>query len=354
MKIAILNRHPTDTLGGSEIQCDLIASHLRAFGHDVTFLAAPPNRIHYANLTYEVLPLRNLGFREALAVLRRLRPDVLYWRFNRRGSLPFVLACRLLGIRFVYAMSHINDATFWTLERSRYTSPRAVLSAIRNGTHLLAPYFLANGIVSQVAGTEELFPFIKKKTSIRNSMSTRREAFSWPRPYVIWVANLKPRKNAEAFLELADRLPDLGVDFLMIGKIQDRSYHYMETASLSRSNFHFLGPKRLEEVNGILESSLFLVHTCDPEGFPNNLIQAWLQGKPTITLYYDPNGFIESNRLGFLSRTPENLIQHTLELTRNADIRQEFGNNALAFAKQHFDPAVNIRKLEGFLREVVA
>lgn len=353
MKIAILNRHPTDTLGGSEIQCDLIASHLRAFGHDVTFLAAPPNRINYNNLSYDVLPLRNLSFREALAVLRRLRPDVLYWRFNRRGSMPFVLVCRLLGIRFVYAMSHINDASFWTLERSRYTSPRAVLSALRNGAHLLAPYFLANGIVSQVAGTEELFPFIKNKTSIRNSMSTRREDFSWPRPFVIWVANLKPRKNAEAFLQLADRLTDLGVDFLMVGKIQDHSYHYMETASLSRGNFHFLGPKRLEEVNGMLAEALFLIHTCDPEGFPNNLIQAWLQGKPTISLYYDPNGFIETNHIGFLSGTMENMEKQTRELVENSQLRNEMGSRAQSFARHNFDPEINIRRLEGFLKSLL-
>lgn len=254
----------------------------------------------------------------------------------------------------MFAMSHINDATLWTFQRNTGRFLRPLLSSLKNAFHFLGVYFLADGVVSQVSGIEARFPRIRKKTWVRNSMNPRVIPFSWPRPYVLWVANLKARKNAADFLALAEKFPEQGVDFLMVGNIQDPAYKYFETASTTSGNFHFLGPKSLEEVNGILESSLFLVHTCDPEGFPNNLIQAWLQGKPTITLYYDPNGFIESNRLGFLSRTPEKLIQHTLELTRNADLRHEFGNNALAFAKQHFDPAVNIRKLEGFLREVVA
>ena len=39
MKVLLVNRHMDTILGGSEIQCDLIARKLLEFGHQVSYLA---------------------------------------------------------------------------------------------------------------------------------------------------------------------------------------------------------------------------------------------------------------------------------------------------------------------------
>ena len=185
-------------------------------------------------------------------------------------------------------------------------------------------------------------------------MRSEYRSFEWKRPYVLWVANLKFHKNPEKFVELAEHFEESGVDFLMVGKIQDNRYAYLQSSENLPRNLYYLGPKSLEEVNGMLKSSLFLVHTCDPEGFGNNFIQAWLQAKPTISLYFDPESIIYNNRLGFVSGSLEQMAKDVKKLIKNEQLRIEIGQRAKNFAQQHFDPEPNVRKLDRFFIETLA
>ena len=102
----------------------------------------------------------------------------------------------------------------------------------------------------------------------------------------------------------------------------------------------------------MIRQSLFLAHTCAPEGFPNVFIQAWRQAKPVVSLFYDPDRMLENHRLGYCSGTFEQFIRDTGNLIGNSAARKDIGARAEAFARQHFDPASNTRKLEAFLQEI--
>jgi len=115
-----------------------------------------------------------------------------------------------------------------------------------------------------------------------------------------------------------------------------------------------LGPKSPGEVNGILRRSLFLVHTCAPEGFGNNFIQAWLQGKPTVSLYFDPEGIIAREGLGYVSGTFPKLVQDVARLVENQAECKIMGHKARQFAVERFSPEANTRKLEQYLLSIVA
>lgn len=370
MRIAVINQHPLDALGGSEIQCDLIAQELTKLGHKVTYFAVSAKKTSYP-VSYPVEPLPRFGLFALFRALRRHRIEVVYWRHNKKGLFKAALAAKLAGAKFIYALSSISDSRPWVnfgsrpLERFlaawkaagrgqifRPSLLMLTLDPLYSAANFLAVPLLANGVTSLSSDLIHHVP-VTRKTVLRNSMSISALPFRWQRPFVIWVANIKPKKNPEAFVALAESLRELPVDFLMVGKIQDSRYAYLTDASRIPSNLFYLGPKSPEEVNGIIRESQLLVHTCNPEGFGNNFIQAWLQGKPTVSLYFDPDRLISSQGIGFHSRTPENFVSQVSLLLCDANLRGAMGDKAQRFAKENFTPEANIPKLEAFLRSVL-
>ena len=367
MKVVIVNQHPHDFIGGSEIQSDTIATHLTAFGHQVVYLAVHGTRERYET-PYQVISLKGLGPFLFYRTLKALQPDVVYWRFHKNGLLASASIAHALGSKFVYSMCTINDSKVWVKggqvllskrwSRNRRIDWRAMIrdcvcmNPLRNALNYMAIPLFVDGIVSN---NSDYLAAIKtgKKITIHNSAYSGCESFSWHKPYVVWVANLKTRKHPEEFLRLAQTLQGIGCDFLMVGAIHDDFYRYYERGEAKVAGFEYLGPKSPEQVNGIIKGCLFLVHTCEPEGFPGNLIQAWMQAKPTVSLYFDPEGCIEMERLGFFSRTFPRFVEHTRTLVRDSKMRTEMGHNAKRFAEREFVENSNVRALEAFLTDIV-
>jgi glycosyltransferase involved in cell wall biosynthesis len=371
VKVVIVNQHLHDVVGGSELQCDIIASHLTKFGHEVVYLAVNGKSTVY-NTSYTVIPIENTNPRQIYQILDKLRPSVVYWRYNKKGLLLAAVAARLIGSKFIFSMSHINDArlfvysgqTIFAGNSSKRAGQRYWRSVFKDLVHLrpfrsffnyMAVPLLVDGVVSNNADYLRKITHQEKK-AIPNSMPMPLAAleFDWPRPYVIWVANIKASKNPQMYLELAKSLSATTVDFLMVGKIQDPTYEYLLAANQEVPNFHFLGPQSPAFVNGVLEKSLFLVHTCNPEGFSNIFIQAWLQAKPTVTLYFDPEGIIEREQIGYLSGTFAQLVEQTHFLIENEAERVAMGQRAQQFAREQFDAETNVRCLETFLLDLVS
>ncbi len=366
MKIAIINKHPIDDIGGSEIQCDIIATYLTRFGHQAVYLAVNGARNTY-DTTYLVIPIKNLNPFQLYQILKKVQPDVVYWRYGKKHLLTSAMVTKIVKSRFVYSLSHYSNSKAWIYTGNKpfnhfmdkAQSATNLLDIIRSCIYLLDPLisvwnysalpWLVDGIVSLNQDFLTNLPVVKRKTVIHNSMLADGSDFYWPKPYVVWVANLKKRKNPEKYFSLAQALQDIGVDFLMVGNIQDKAYQYFADKRPIIQNFHFLGWKSVTEVNGILQGALFLVHTCEPEGFGNNFIQAWLKGKPTISLYFDPEGIIEKEEIGYFSRSFKNFVEQTRFLIENKAVRMAMGQKAQRFAKEYFDPEHNTRKLEAFL-----
>ncbi len=172
---------------------------------------------------------------------------------------------------------------------------------------------------------------------------------------IAWAcpAKLKPQKRPEFCVELAKGIGET-YDVLMVGKIQDSYYEWLKNASKIPKNLKYLGAKTVSEVNGIIFSSICLIHTCTPEGFPGNFVQAWQQGKPVVSYEYDPGGLINSKKLGLVSNNKMNqFISDTKKIIETPALREEIGERAKKYADKHFHPETNVRKLENFLFDVV-
>ena len=288
---------------------------------------------------------------ELYRIFKSFAPDIIYWRYNRTSLLKTVMLGNLFGIKIVFAVSGPNDLrikslNFRTTKNRRF---RRICGSLRNITYdwvnQFAFYFI-DTVTVQLNNQKNILP-VDNEILISNSVSVKVEQCTWPRPFIIWVSNIKDGKNPLLYLDLARKVKNKSIDFLMIGAIQDATYKkYFEVTS-TPENFHFLGPKSVEETNGFIQNSMFLVHTCDPEGFPNIFMQAWALGKPTISLYYDPDSFIEENNIGAYSRSFDKLVEDVESFISNEPLRFEAGERARYFSSsERFDPMANAKKLE--------
>lgn len=365
MKILIINQHISDSLGGSEIQCDLIARGLKNKGYSVIYCAVGKKRKNkYYNFSYKIIPLAIEKNNELFKLLKKKRPDIIYWRYNKKYLLSAVKQSKKLNIPFVFAVSHINDTKKYAHKEILTTLnikkiSLYLLKKIKNQIKSRWNYKAFKNIDAvTVLNSQFLNQLpVKNQKMIRNGIAfSNKTNFYWPKPYFTWVANIKKSKQPGLYIKLASMLyvkyPN--IDFLMIGAIQDKDYiSIIQKANKNSKNFHYLGIKKPEEINGILANSISLIHTCKPEGFPNNFIQAWTQGCPTISLEFDPDNLIKSKKLGFISNNFKQMIKDTEEIILNKSLRNKISKKAQDFSKKNFNSRLMIDKIEKIILETI-
>jgi glycosyltransferase involved in cell wall biosynthesis len=350
MKIAIVNKHRDEALGGSELQCDFIAEELQNRGHQITYIAPG----FTANIESEeyiyCLEACEFTAEGIINALNSFSPDVIYWRFNKNFFLKVAGWSRKQSIPFIFAASSVNDVSpgFYKYNLGIRNFFRSIAESYWN--HLGFRYV----DVLTVNNKEHLDKLnIEPQVFVQNGMKEDFEPFRWEREYCAWISNIKQIKRPEKVVELAKRLQGANIDVLMVGQLHDKNYRWLEDKVQLPSNLHYLGKRTPEEVNGILRSSRVHIHTCYPEGFPNVFIQAWIQGTPSVSLGYDPNGYIESKKMGFYSREDVKLFaKQVVTLFQHAETREKMGHNAREFARNFFSIEASVDKIEALMRRL--
>lgn len=380
VRILIVNRHIDQIAGGSETQCHEIASGLAARGHDVVYAVCDPGPVQREH-PYEILPLYG-RFRAAFRrALHDVRPDVVYWRFNKRHLLRSVLDAHRAGARFVFAVSHVNDlrpaaakpfygASLNAARRAARALGRARIAASSAVNHL--GLRLVDGIVYQHPGQRRPGANGKHAVIFNSARRARRVddgadgngpsrepagtgAHVSAPPYVLWASNLKKSKNPEDFVRLASDLEHAGVEFRMAGRIQDPAYRSLLDAKDLPRNFRYVGHLPHDALDALMSGCLLLVHTCDPEGFPNVFMEAWSCGKPVASLRFDPGAMLATHGIGVCAHGDYRAFKaHVERLIADEALRNEIGRRALAFVGEHCDRDRNVAKLEAFFGDVLA
>ena len=359
MKVLIINQHFEDVIGGSELQCDIIAKNLKKMGDEIIYGIVRPRKQKY-NSEYKWIKINKPFALSFSRILKEYQPDVVYWRYNKKFLFIATIISKYYKVKFVFATSSINDTRWFIWNKfnnydSFFKKIKIIVynlySNIKSLWNHIGFYFI-DGVVNLNSSLCNKLP-AKKEIVIHNSMIDTIKPFKWENPYIVWVANIKRIKNPELFIELAKHFEDRNIDFLMIGKIQDSSYNFLYKKEKLPTNFFYLGPKTLTEVNGIVKDSLFLVHTCEPEGFGNIFIQAWLHGKPTVSLYFDPENLITTHNIGFYSKNFRQLIEDVNILISDNFLRENMGIRARELATKKFNSYKNVKKLEEFLTKII-
>lgn len=343
------------------MQCDLIAKGLVEKGHEVIYgaVSLPKGFLLESAIGYPVFSLDLSSYGIVKSFLEHHQPDIIYWRFNKHGLDKVIPAAKSLKIPFVYAVSHINDVTRFAYKPIK---PKSFLGKLKAPFNVLKQKLnsaLQFHFLKDISGLTSLnSEFIGKLDApfqkvIKNSIPMGSIPFSMPSPFLLWVSSIKASKRPEAYIELAKSCGDLDIMFLMIGPIQQKGYEKILNEAQEMSNFSYLGQKSPEEVNGILKNALLLVHTCEPEGFGNNFIQAWMQSCPTISLSFDPDQIIQNEGLGYVSGSQKQLESDVRKLVGDEKLRKQMGLKAKKYAVDNFSAQRLTIEVEAFLLEIL-
>lgn len=347
MKITIVNRHRSDIMGGSEVQCDFIAQELTRRGHEVTYIAIKGRERIY-DTSYRVVPSNHDGS-EILEKIIESQPDVVYWRYNKNFIYDVFKDLGRRRIKIIFSVSSEYDTHrfLYNKKQSFYINFRKWL---RNMHQFRGIRFVDAVVVNNKAHLNRL-P-VKTQKFIPNGMTEEYVPFVWEKPYCIWIANIKSIKRPELYIELAKQISN--VDFLMIGAVQEQKYKWVRDKKNLPDNLHYLGPKSLTEVNGMIRESLFHIHTCMAEGFPNVFIQAWIFGKASVSYGFDPSGYIQNEGLGMCSNeSGQQFLNDVIKLIEDQKLRRSLGENAHSFAKKMFRIETSVGYLEELAGELL-
>lgn len=348
MKVLILmQRTVYSSRGGAEVQADFVRDACLRAGHAVHFAFDATDDIRTVDdgAVYHRLPDRGLrgawkNFGAVEKVLKTVRPDLVYQRvrFSYTGIGAYL--CRSLGIPFVHNISadyackknnvglhgeYISGLITELLGRYGIRHANLLIAQTKIQADLLLQNFGLSSVVIPNGHPVPNLPFVKDQD-----------------PLIAWVANIKPWKQPEVFIELADRLRDTNAQFVMAGKSSSKEFHSAFIDEVSkRCNLRYLGQLSLASVNELLERASIFVNTSLPrEGFPNTFIQAWLRQTPVVALNVDPDNINTENGIGYMSGSVDQLERDLRTLITEPAFARDMGARARNYAAQHFDSEV--------------
>jgi glycosyltransferase involved in cell wall biosynthesis len=172
-------------------------------------------------------------------------------------------------------------------------------------------------------------------------------------PVILWVGAIKPRwKQPDLFLKLAKAIPD--ARFQMVGGSSTNKQFYEQIKEEAKriSNLEFVGFVPYPDVNKYFTNASILVNTSCAEGFSNTFLQAGTAYTPVITLNADPDEIICKYKLGFHSRTFEQLIEDVKTLLKDETLRNRMGVNGRRYAESEHDIKKIVKKYAEIFEDV--
>lgn len=165
----------------------------------------------------------------------------------------------------------------------------------------------------------------------------------------LWIANLRPLKRAEWFVNLAKNLPQ-NKCAIVGGTLSKEYYDQIRQMASEVNNLSFLGAKSFAEVNYLLAESRLLVCTSEFEGFPNTFLQAWACDVPVVSTV-NPNDCITEFGLGKVVENESQLRLAVYELLNTDELYARCQQNIRNYFAAHHDANLAYQKVMKLIGE---
>lgn len=342
--------HWTAGYGGAEQQVRLFLDELISQDHfDITYVARKVDR-KFVPAGYRVDAIRSNWFalkigyakfgyvldtRELLRILNEVRPDVIYQRIGCEYTGIAAYYAKRNDCKMVWHVSSDSNVLPFHLDKktsrsfvTRYVEKKMLEYGINNSDRI---------IVQTEWQAHALNKYYRVSSSclIPNFQPVPNAPRKEKSPIkIIWVANIKPKKQPEIFIKLANEFKSRDdVRFVMVGRCGSSGWYRSILNQIRDSGIiEYLGEISQDEVNARLDESHILVNTSTYEGFPNTFIQAWMREVPVVSLEVDPDNILDKEGLGFCSRNYEAMREQMAALITNEDLRSRMGRRAREYA----------------------
>jgi glycosyltransferase involved in cell wall biosynthesis len=258
---------------------------------------------------------------------------------------PISIFCRSIGKQSIYSIA--SDAL---VNRRIVTRKIREFNQSKFGLEYLGNWLeikLANAIIIQSEYQKKMLMknYGKNGTLIKMPFPITKERMPEKTnpPIILWVGSMAEVKQPELFLKLAESVPEAG--FQMIGGSGNLDfYEGIRDSAEKISNLEFFGVVPFNEIDRYFRRASILVNTSMFEGFPNAFIQAWMNYVPVVSLNADPDELICNNKLGFHSKTFDQMVNDLRIVLNNEEKREELGRNAREYVEREHNITLLINK----------
>jgi glycosyltransferase involved in cell wall biosynthesis len=273
----------------------------------------------------------------------RLKKGLMIWNSLKEADADiYFQASGSAGIIPLFCIVHRKKYIKWIASNSDLMLDRIAHSFISKLT-LLFDIKFAHKIIVQNKFQQDITEkkFKKKCILIKNPILIPKDngfKEKKDKKIVLWVGTVRSVKQPEIYLEIAKRFP--AFKFIMIGGeyLKDKKvFEEIQKESKMIPNLEFLGFIPHHMIQKYYEEAGIFLNTSRMEGFPNTFLEAWINRIPVISLNIDPDELICTEKLGFHSKSFEQMIRDVNTLLLNDSLRNEMGLNAKRYVEQNHD-----------------
>lgn len=314
---SLLKKTDLNFIGGAEVQQYLIGVELSKRGYQILFISRDHGQraVEKVNdftviATYQSnkgIPGIRFFYPRLYKIwqaLKRSEADIFYVR-----SAGFIIA-----VIVIYAKLYKKKVIYCGADDRDFNPKQLRLPTFRDKFLYIFGVKHADAVIVQNKRQQFLLEkhFKRQGQIIHNAFPDINEEISRGET-ILWVANIRRKKQPELFLDLAKRFPQ--ESFVMVGgpvKGDERLYEIIKKKASSIPNLCFKGFLPLEDAEKEFSRAKIFVNTSSSEGFPNTFIQAWRRGIPVVS-FIDPDNLINDCQLGFVAVSFVDMVQ-SLEL----------------------------------------
>ena len=344
--------------GGAELQISYLVDSLLRRGHKVHYvfedLGTEINndlKIHLYPLKKSVIRSKRFGSRWIFyhkrinEILNELGPDVIYTRlFSSWTGLASNFALKS-GAKHIWALASDIDIT--RLQRSTsifkpfdIIEKKWVKHAFYNATSIIVQNNYQEEGLKRLYGRNGVF-FRQSGFPCTDTIVKDKDTLN-----VLWIANFKPIKRPEIFINLLDFFNDTSnIRFTMIGRIQPMYRDLVNEAMGRYRNFDYLDELNSKSVSDCLSNADVLVNTSLHEGFSNTFVEAWMRKVVVISMNSNPDHILTEQNIGFVAPNVNDIADIINYLKNNPEKCDDMGERALKYATEFHSYEKNISKV---------
>lgn len=368
-KIAILTGLYPHFNGGAEYQMRVIADQLKE-QYEIVFVYLGDVTTRVVKETYskyidgykvyfikspsrlDALSLRIFYARRLYQLLKNEKPDFVYQRVLKFVS--FYISEFQKKLKYTHII-HIADLytlqfkqatlrgklAYYFFRKTVNNRPRFVVQTNEQGA-LLESYGVQSFV--QIYNMHPL-PIFSAEKEIEKKKSN-------PIKTIVWIGNLRPIKQLEVFLDIADAYKsNASLQFVVIGNPFDSRYaeSMLKRMKALANVVHYAGKDNVFVNDVILKKAYLTVNTSESEGFSNVFIQSWLRGVPVLSLNSNPDDiFTKHACLGAYCNNNAAVMEKMIMEAVLANDYQEDARKCADLAKRYFS-FENIEKIRSLL-----